>query len=119
MKSILVLLALAALIFSSAQVTKAEDPEPWTYAAVGCSGLPHDLILTSVQRYTTAYGWVHHLPDGAIPGALFVWQAAHPAIVNGWLHLHNCPAALNDDGTALTFAFQLTVPVYVQDFTAP
>lgn len=119
MKGILVLLGLVALIFTTSAIAAADDPEPWTYAAVKCSGLPHAVLLKGLQDYTTQYGFDHALPVGSIPGAMDVWKAAHTPIVNGYLSLLGCPAAISDDGTQLLPWFKFYAPTYQRILNLP
>lgn len=112
MKLIVSIVSAIVLLAAFASIVLADSPEPWTYAAQKCSGLSHVEVLSASKDYADQYGVDHALPFGDSPEINAIWNAAHPAIVNGFLSSVGCPAAINDDGTALTFWFKIYTPVY-------
>lgn len=101
---VLVVLVLILSVFAGAATAYADEPQPFVYPMVKCSGLPVATLVQAEQEFDTAYGWDHGLVTD------WQWKASFEARVNEFAALLGCPQVL--DGGALTRWYKFYVPTY-------
>lgn len=102
--AILIALVLALSILAGAATAYADDPQPFVYPMVKCSGLPVATLVQAEQQFDTEYGWAHGLVTD------WQWRASYEERVNEFAALLGCPQVL--DNGALTRWYVFYVPTY-------
>ena len=100
---IVIALFLIALALSAAPA-RAEEPQPYLYAMVKCSGLPVPTLVQAQQEFDTQYGFDHSLTT------MDQWRSSYESRANEFASLLGCPSVL-DDGR-LTRWYQFYTPTY-------
>ncbi len=111
MKKVLIVFVVAAVLLALVPtVARAEDPQPYIYAMVQCSGLSVDELVRGQKMYNDQYGAEHQLLNSAM------WLASYVARVNGFSQSVYCGQVLDEDGNnlagKLTFKYRVAVPIY-------
>ncbi len=109
-KGLIVFVVVTTLLALMPSVVRAEDPQPYVYAMVQCSGLSVDELMRGQKMYNDRYGAEHQLLNSAM------WLASYIARVNGFSQSVYCGQILDEDGNnlagKLTFKYRVAVPVY-------
>ncbi len=109
-KGLIVFVAIASLLALVPTVARAEEPQPYIYAMVQCSGLSVDELMRGQKMYNDQYGAEHQLLNSAM------WAASYIARVNGFSQSVYCGQILDEDGNnlagKLTFKYRVAAPVY-------
>ncbi len=110
MRKRLIVFVVVILIALVPTVARAEEPQPYIYAMVQCSGLSIDELMRGQKMYDDQYGAEHQLLNSAM------WLASYVARVNGFSQSVYCGQILDEDGNnlagKLTFKYRVAVPVY-------
>ncbi len=109
-KGLIVFVAVTVLLAFVPTGARAEEPQPYIYAMVQCSGLSVDELMRGQKMYNDQYGAEHQLLNSAM------WLASYTARVNGFSQSVYCGQILDEDGNnlagRLTFKYRVAVPIY-------
>ncbi len=110
--TVAVIVALVLYVLVGIGIARADNPQPYQYAIVQCSGAGTVAqVQQAEQVFDTQYGFDHKLitPEQ--------WIGTFIARVNEFASSVGCPQVLRDDGTlsgALTLWYKIYVPNYTR-----